>query len=341
MSDILLAIKDVEPGTIDLTVGEPHTIKKALFENFDVSQFKVFKQEHGFWEYQKPNGYGPLVSYLEKKHNAPVIITNGAKNGLASYFYACSKMGLLNIGMKLPYWALIPPLAKELKCNSIFCEPESIDSCDSYLLLAPNNPDGQCEDSGKLSEIASLYSQSGKIFAHDAAYYTHSYLPQDYELKDIGDIQIYSGSKMFGLSSIRVGYVVCKNKEMYNHMCHYMETFSVGVSSLSQKIFLEILKHFDSNLDAKLAFEQYCRDSIAKSKEILSRVNPNVIVVPEEFSKTSGMFGWVKVLNKEALASAKINVLDGSLFGMDGYARLNLSFEERVWLDLIERLKVF
>ena len=107
------------------------------------------------------------------------------------------------------------------------------------------------------------------------------------------------------------------------------------------KIFLEILKHFDSNLDAKLAFEQYCRDSIAKSKEILSRVNPNVIVVPEEFSKTSGMFGWVKVLNKEALASAKINVLDGSLFGMDGYARLNLSFEERVWLDLIERLKVF
>jgi len=341
MSDILLAIKDVEPGTIDLTVGEPHTIKKAMFESFDISQFKVFEQELGFWEYQKPNGYSPLVSYLEKKHNAPVIITNGAKNGLAAYFYACSKMGLFNVGMKLPYWALIPPLAKEFKCNPIFCEPESADSCDSYLLLAPNNPDGQCENSEKLVKIAELYRKSGKIFAHDAAYYTYSYLPQDYELKDIGDVQIYSGSKMLGLSSIRVGYIVCKNKEMYSYMCSYMETFSVGVSSLSQKIFLEILKHFDSNLNAKFAFELACRNSIAKSREILSQVNPNVIAIPEEFSKTSGMFGLVKLLNKEALTSAKINVLDGSLFGMDGYARLNLSFEENVWLDLIERLKFF
>lgn len=341
MGDILLAIKGVDSGTIDLTVGEPHTIKKALFENFDISKFQVSGSELNFWEYQKPNGYGPLVAFLEKKHNAPVVITNGAKNGLAAYFYACIKMGIKRIGMKLPYWVLIPPLAKELGCESVFCEPEEFNSYDSYLLLAPNNPDGQCASSKELLDIANQAKNMGKIFAHDAAYYTHSYLPQDYELLDIGDVQIFSGSKMFGLSSIRVGYVVCRNKEMCEHIMHYMETFSVGVSSLSQKIFLKILEHFELNTDKKLSFEQSCRDSIKRSRDIISGVNKNVIELPDGFLDAPGMFGWVKVINKQALIDSKINVLDGSLFGKDGYARLNLSFGEDVWIDFIERLKVF
>lgn len=341
MGDILLAIKDAVPGTIDLTVGEPHTIKRALFENFDISNFQISSNELSFWEYQKPNGYGPLVSFLEKKHSAPVIITNGAKNGLTAYFYACSKMGIKRIGMKLPYWVLIPPLAKELGCESVFCEPEDFDSYDSYLLLAPNNPDGQCAGYKDLQNLAVQVKDRKKIFAHDAAYYTHSYLPRDYELGDIGDVQIFSASKMFGLSSIRAGYVVCKNKQMYDYMVHYMETFSVGVSSLSQKIFLKILEHFDLNPEKKLCFEKSCRDSIKISRDILSTVNKDVIDIPDGFLSAHGMFGWVKIINKQALIDSKINILDGSLFGKDGHARLNLAFEEKVWLDLIERLKVF
>ena len=63
------------------------------------------------FDYPYPQGYKPLVELLEFKHQAKVVITNGAKQALGAVFYALKKMGMCYCQEKSPYWALIPPLA--------------------------------------------------------------------------------------------------------------------------------------------------------------------------------------------------------------------------------------
>src|SRR6202000_3518997 len=113
MSDILLAKPKLSADWIDWSVGEPHCVRESLFDVIDPSILThPSLRERELAEYPSPNGYEPLVKFLEDKHQAPVIITNGAKQALGASFYALQKTGKTTLGMRSPYWALIPPLAK-------------------------------------------------------------------------------------------------------------------------------------------------------------------------------------------------------------------------------------
>jgi aspartate/methionine/tyrosine aminotransferase len=332
MSDILLAKPKLPPDWIDVSVGEPHIVRSTLLEYFHVEPLSTYSMDHE-WEYPAPAGYQPLVDKLQEQYGHPVIITNGAKQALGACFYALKKLGKLHVGMIEPYWALIPPLMDmHGLIPAIGKHPYNVDA---FLALAPNNPDGQFPHLEVLEDTC----KSKKIpFIHDAAYYTHVYLPKTTELKVYGDAQIFSVSKMFGISGLRLGYVVCKNPDFYRLIQEYMEAMTVGVSIVSQLCLLNLLQDIENNPTDFSSFEEEALGAINVAKLMMLGVDPEVLKINPLLIDRPGMFGWFGVGPRADFKKSKINVIDGALFGGPGMVRMNLAFNETQMQDLVNRL---
>src|SRR5271165_7058946 len=155
MSNLLLAIPKLDPSWIDLSVGEAHIVRDALFTTLDLyrsqNQLSVNLYSNNKCEYQPPTGYPPLVKFLEDKHRAPVVITNGAKQGLGAVSYALHKMGKKKLAMKCPWWALIPPL---VKAHGLEAVCDDCNDYDAYLAVLPNNPCGRMLDPIQFKQLA-------------------------------------------------------------------------------------------------------------------------------------------------------------------------------------------
>jgi aspartate/methionine/tyrosine aminotransferase len=337
MSDILLAKPILPSDWFDVSVGEPHIVRDILLSIFDLSIYELPKVKH-MYEYPAPIGYKPLVEALEAKYKAPVIITNGAKQALGACFYALKKMGKATVGMKSPYWALIPPLVEMHGLNWNVTTFGDKSEADSYLLLAPNNPDGSMPDPLHLTATAEALKELAIPFIHDAAYYTHTYLPDNVQLGQYGDVQIYSISKMWGLSGLRVGYVVCPNTEFYKLIQQYMEAMTVGVSIVSQMFTYDLLNRMNGYPSLTEKFDGMSYAALTESKKIIKTVSPEILEVPSNMEEVPGMFGFFKVGPKADFEKAKINFIDGKLFGMPGFVRMNLGFNAKTMQEIVDKL---
>ena len=328
----LLAKPVLPPDWIDVSVGEPHIVREHLMDVFDIGVYDLPKKDH-MYEYPPPNGYKPLVQLLEEKHKKPVIITNGAKQALGACFYALHKMGKNKYTMRTPYWALIPPLAT---IHGL----EFVTDCpyDSYLMLAPNNPDGYLDSLDYCEEFAETLHEQDIPLIHDAAYYTPIYTPDSHPLKAFGDVQIYSISKMFGLSGLRIGYVVCPNQEFYKLILEYMEAMTVGASIVSQIFLHDLMNRMKGYPTLMGSFEGRSKMSLDESKKLITQVDPEVLEVPADVVMSNGMFGWFKTGPKFDQTKAKINFIDGALFGVPGMVRMNLAFNSNQMTEIVKRL---
>lgn len=338
MSDILLAKPKLPPDWIDVSVGEPHLVKDTLIKVFQIEgEFKIAHLKPDELIYPNPAGYPPLVKHLEDKYGAPVIITNGAKQALGATFYALKKLGHNFCYEKSPHWALIPPLAQMHGVAMVHQPVEGTPL--PFLLLSPNNPDGHSESPAELLELSKKYKEANVPLIHDAAYYTHIYLPETHTMPVIGDVQIYSISKMLGLSGLRVGYAVCRNLEFYKLIQEYMEAMTVGVSSASQTWLFDLLdRRMRSYPTLVQRFEGLCSMALEANKKLCLQIDPEVLEVPKDFPSTPGMFGWFKVGNKANFEKSKINFIDGALFGVPGMVRMNLAFHQERMEEIVRRL---
>lgn len=339
MSDILLAKPELPEGWLDFTVGEAVVVRNAVLKHFNLSLSQPAIES--LLDYPAPNGNKELIKLLEDKYQVPVIITNGCKQALGASFYLLNKLGYKSIGMRLPYWALIPPLVKAHGLKSVFLDstlPEDYYeavSYDSYLDLSPNNPDGWTTSSDMMKKMEEFHKEEGIPLIHDAAYYSHSYLPSSHELVKYGDLQLYSVSKMYGLSGLRLGYIVCNNTSYYKTLCEYTEMMTVGVSTASQQLFAQLLWQ-EKSLGNAYELEAY--NNLLEAKRLFKTISSEIIEVPDNFENTPGMFAWVKVKNRAAFNKAQINVIDGDPFGVPGYIRMNLGVPLSMLQEAVDRL---
>jgi aspartate/methionine/tyrosine aminotransferase len=328
----LLAKPILPPDWIDVSVGEPHVVREHLMDVFDIGVYDLPKKDH-MYEYPPPNGYKPLVQLLESKHRGPVIVTNGAKQALGACFYALQQMGKLKVGMRTPYWALIPPLVKMHGLEPL----TSYEGADANLVLLPNNPDG-FSDLDFMSGPIGSWKQGGIPLIHDAAYYTPVYLPNGHQFPQFGDVQVYSISKMLGLSGLRLGYVVCPNPEFYKLILEYMEAMTVGASIVSQIFLYDLMNRMNGYPTLVGNFEGRSQMSLLEAKELIAQVDSEVLEVPPSVILSQGMFGWFKTGPKFDQQKAKINFIDGALFGVPGMVRMNLAFNSNQMQEIVKRL---
>jgi aspartate/methionine/tyrosine aminotransferase len=330
MTDILLAKPKLSEGWIDCATGESHIVREALINAFDLDS-SIYHSKYNKMEYQPPNGYDPLVKLLENKHQAPVIITNGAKQALSASFYALHKIGKRRLGMRTPYWALIPPLAN---ANGLEC----CDKYDCYLAVLPNNPDNYMQPYYDASiEFYSCKEQNIPVI-HDAVYYSPSYIPYDTIYGALGDLQIFSASKSLGLSGLRIGYVVCHDTSYYKNILEYIEMMTVGVSLPSQSIYYDLLQEMDACKDRTEKFIAECRSEFYAARALCKTIKKSVLEVPEDILNSCGMFCWAKRGENCDFENAKIHIIDGGSFGDQSKVRLNLGLPVRTIAEVVERL---
>ena len=335
IEDVLPTKPNLPPNFIDCSIGEPYVIRQALLNNFTLSSY-IIPRDEDFWNYPAPTGYAPLVKLLEDKHQAPVIVTNGAKQGLSACLYALHKLSYNKFELKLPYWCLIPPLADVNNMVPVHFYPET-ECAYPYLMVAPNNPDGSILGPAACKEMAEKYKANGMPFIHDAAYYTSTYLPAGYQTQKIGDVQIFSSSKMLGLPALRVGFCVCHNPVFYDLIRKYIDHMTVGVSMVAQSFLYNILSDLDNFPSAWEAFEEQSHDALAESRRILSQVNPEFLEVPDGFENSAGMFAFLKMEAKADFEKAKVNISPGHLYGMPGYVRMNLAIPAEKMQEVVKR----
>lgn len=350
MTDLLLAKPQLSSDWIDLSVGEGSIIRNNLFRHFpSLHDPTTLALDHNIalsdFEYLPPAGLKALVDFLEEQHQAPVIIGNGAKQLLGAAFYALTKQGIWDVYLQPIHWALIPPLAKVHNVEVRYAEPNkwarfsSDEFRSAYLLVAPNNPDGACPDYATLKEWEQKFGEQRLPLIFDGAYYTHSYLGREQRIGNVGDVQIFSFSKMLGLSSVRGGYAVCHNKKFYTDMVGYLEMMTVGVSMLTQKYLLAILEKMKTNPLTTTAFEKANFEGLREAKKLLKEIPANILEVPENIEETVGMFAWLTVKDVDAFRRAKIYVVGGEIFGDANKVRLNLGMEMETLKECVKRLK--
>lgn len=329
MSKDPLARTVVPRGWIDLGIGEARVVR-AVFEKTYGLGFDLF--EHStrdeLLEYQSPAGFKPLVDHLENLHKAPIIITAGAKQGLCAAFSCLKSVGCQKLGLRAPYWSQLPQAIKSEGLSPIALDDlgrlvwkRDKSPFDCYLTVSPNNPDGHIENATFTEKLIDAHIP----LIHDAVYNTKTYSGFS-EHSFNSDVEIYSFSKMFGLSGLRVGYCVVRNVDFYEQMLEYIETKTVGVSSISQSFVLSALKREES---VRKAFDFSSRAELRAAHAEFERVKD--LLSPGHH--LAAMFGWYKNVGSVDFDALKIKVMDGKHFGSPGYVRLNLA----VGLDTVRR----
>jgi aspartate/methionine/tyrosine aminotransferase len=320
------------PEWIDLSFGEPTVVTNALFKNLNRAG-KPFIMPSFYdlldWTYQPAAGSPDLVKVLEEKYRAKVVVCNGAKQALAAAMFAFKNQVGNKIFYDSPFYPANPSLAQ-----SVGLTWASISEADSLLITSPNNPDGK-----NLSNVNLLDFKMQKPMIHDAAYYTPVYLPENQMDIPIGDIQVYSMSKMYGVSGLRIGYSVCHNEKYYSDMVNYVEMTTAGVSIVSQDIALSIELSFKENPDWYKQFVSDSRNAITLARKELLNLDPEVLIVEEPESHS--MFAWCKIGPKLDHQSAKVYILPGELFGKPGYMRINIAHPPEVISEAVSRLNKF
>jgi asparagine---oxo-acid transaminase len=329
-----------ELNTLDLRIGEARAIRDITCRLFDLKRFTTDMGPID-WEYQS-NGYQPLVQYLENKYSARVIITNGANQALHAAIYALKHKGFNNVGLRTPYWNRIPEIARHMAMGyTTFIGTMLSDEnhkIDSYLSTMPNNPDGHLPSLDTIRTVAAILKEQDIPLIHDAVYYTRTYLPIDHPTENIGDVQIFSASKSYGLSSLRLGYMVIHNASFYKLLADFMELSTVGASVPAQKLFLQILKREDQVPFIKTEFEKDSREALRKAKLKFKEVNPELIEMPANLERTCGVFAWVKPKLPDLFAQCKIEVLPGKIFGAPDFVRINLAAGAEHIAEAVKRI---
>lgn len=310
---------------VDLGIGEPYFLKEGVSVAHDLHSFE-FTGLPNIWEYAPPNGYEPLVKLLEGIHRAPVVVTVGAKHGLFAALHALKETGVRSIAYRRPYWASFPHMIEHMGLRSVTTSLKA----DARLLVMPNNPDGHVMPLAEAKE-ACLGSMP---VIHDAAYYTHSYLDEEYSLEPLGDLQVFSASKMFGLSGLRLGWVVCHNRAHYKRLTAYVEATTAGVSTASQRVLLALLEAEQADPTIRKRYMTAMRHHLTWAQEALRDIRPDVLVPQSTF----GMFGWCRKGPKFDPQRSKVNVMDGAAFGDPSMVRLNLAVSKVFLRQAIKRL---
>jgi aspartate/methionine/tyrosine aminotransferase len=337
MSKILLAKPKLSDGWIDTSVGEAHIVRDALFKAFDNFTLHMvdLATKHKS-EYQDPAGFPPLVKFLEDKYQAPVVITNGAKQALSASFYVLQKLGKRKLGLHCPWWCLLPPLIEANGLEPICANDNT--NYDAYLAVLPGNPDGHMFDLDHVKKLATQHREFNIPFIHDAVYYSPVYLPQQKTFPAFGDVQIFSASKSWGLSGLRAGYCVCYNHDYYHPIQSYVEMMTVGVSTASQEIVHKLLLDLKAYPDKESAFIRECQNKLYIAKSIIKNVRPDVLEVPIDITDTPGMFLFARAPKPEVFEKAKVNVAHGAAFGKEGYVRINLAVPTETLIEVVKRL---
>ncbi|MCU7557023.1 aminotransferase class I/II-fold pyridoxal phosphate-dependent enzyme [Macrococcus capreoli] len=208
----------------------------------------------------------------------------------------------------------------------------------------PSNPTGAVATTAFFDSVIERFKDTDTKIVHDFAYAAFGFdaknpsILQSPGAKDVA-IEIYSLSKGFNMSGVRIGFAV-GNAEMIENLNYFQDHTQVGMWGVIQDGAIAALELGESFLEEQNALFKRRRDKVTQAlREVQIPFEP----------MQGGIFLWVKVppefnsveYVEFLLKSQSILTTPGLPFGSlgDGYIRISLAVEDAQLDEFIERIK--
>lgn len=357
---------------ISLTVGEPDfdtpdNIKEAALKAISSGKTK----------YTPVDGIPELKQAIQDKYKARVeidleniIVSVGAKQSLYNCFMATVEHQD-EVIIPAPYWVSYPDMVKLARGIPIIINADekesfkitadqlkkSITKHSRWLILnSPNNPTGMTYSEGELKAIAEVVKSHPRLgIISDDIYEDINFTDGIISIIDVAPelkdrIMVVNGvSKSYAMTGWRIGYCI-GNKDIIKAMKIIQSQSTSNPCSVSQCASLEALTGDQTFLDKTRNVFNVRRDLAIKelrSIEGLTCVEPNgafyLFPCCKAFFDKKTPDG--KVIRNDAdfseylLNEARVVVVPGSAFGLNGYFRLSYAVSNETILEASKRIK--
>jgi aspartate/methionine/tyrosine aminotransferase len=177
---------------------------------------------------------------------ATSILNNGDHVVIAKTNYATNIETPRTIGAKASYLNLRFEDGFDLDINAL----ESLITCSTRLvsLTYPHNPTGVLISESRLQEIIRLVERKKTLLLVDETYREMSFVKKLPVAATLSDrvISISSMSKSYGLPGIRIGWILCRNKELMETFLAAKEQICITNSVLDEEIAFRYLQKKES-----------------------------------------------------------------------------------------------
>ena len=333
----------------NLVVGEPQnrlslTAYSNLLSFIDDGMFK-YGATRGDIELRQAVADEANEKYGQKVDASQIVISNGAKHSLTNALLTIVDEGDEVLLLK-PYWVSYPEMVKlaggvpvyiDMK-DDLTPDIEAIKSAITQKTKAiifnnPNNPSGAVYPKESLDAIVALSKEHDFYVISDEIYNELIFegdlglsLMQKYSFDDYQNLVIVNGiSKSFGLTGIRIGWVIAGN-EVANGMTKIQGQTSSCASVLSQKVAMEVMADKEKITEALRESMDINRKIIIDyfdKKEKISLASPKGAFYA--FPDISAYTDDVAQFAEKLLDDKFVATVPGSAFGMEGYLRMSYS----------------
>lgn len=271
-----------------------------------------------------------------------VVITSGAMNALYVVFQAIAQASAGRRRMLVP-----TPTWTETVDNVVLAGMEPVyyslpldlgevraklDGVAGIVINTPHNPTGDVVPGAVLGELAALCAQEDLYLVADEAYEHIVYAPARHvSVGGLSDhpkvVSIYSCSKSYAMSGLRVGYFATRDKEVLRHASKMVRCTINGVNSVAQWGAVEAIRRTTpEDFDRMRAVYTERRAKLMDALERCSLVTP---VLPQ-----GAFYIWCTINDPETsgwkmtgdLLEKGVGSAPGEVFGPGGRGGIRFSF---------------
>ena len=352
-------------AVINLGIGEPRN--KTPLSAVIASAAKLTSGEV---KYVAPDGVPSLkkavIRYTEEIYErlvAPenVIITNGAKQSLFNILYS-----ILNpqdeVIVLAPYWVSYQQMIKMCMGIPVVVTPEDgtftprfeeiertvTSSTRAIIVNSPNNPSGAIYPAELIEKIVNMCEKKGIFmicddiyhkltFDHNKAVPAYNFTKHDIESSHV--IAVNGVAKLYGMTGFRVGWVIAP-RELVRVMTNVTVQITSGVSPVSQAAAEGALTGVQSVVEALRLQIQNNRDVWLQE---MSSFNGIRLIEPQgTFYALPDIRAYSNdsvAVSKFLLQKARVVVVPGREFGMEGHIRISFAGSVKDVTEGIDRIK--
>ncbi len=328
----------------DLNIDTPEYVKEALKHSV----------ERGRTNYPKsggePNVKDAIINYHKesglnlKREN--IVVLHGGQEGLQLSFSLFREKRVLGFS---PYWPCLTgnifPYTEmkfdtfELN-NDLTFDPELLENkmknIDIFYHNSPHNPTGKVFSIDELKCIDELARKNNVLIISDEPYdkitFDNITTASMLELENPNTITIFSGSKSFAATGLRVGHAISLNNEIIKLLTRANYSQTAGVATPIQDMYAEAL----GNIVKRNEWFDYIRAELQQRRDILfeelQSVFPDLIKPQGAFYAFPDMTEFIPenvndidefLLN--LFLEKGVAIVPGGSFGKEGYFRISFS----------------
>lgn len=307
-----------------------------------------------------------IIRYMDESYDrlvAPenVIVSTGAKQSLFNILFTIIDPQD-EVILLAPYWVSYPEMVKMVHGIPIVVKPEDgtfhprieeiEEAVSSYtkaiIINSPNNPSGILFSEDFMAAIVALCESKGIYLILDDIYHKlvfdgHRATPAyQYTQKDLESsrlIVVNGVSKLYGMTGIRIGWVVAPRK-LVDVMINVQAQTTSNPSVISQAAAEGALTGVQSTVESLRLTIQNNRDVMMQEMQAFASVR---------ITKPQGTFYCLpdfQAYKKDSvdlanflLEKALVVTVPGIAFGMDGYLRLSYAGAVKDVVEGVERMK--